>query len=107
VVQGRVTDLLTLPDGRRCTPQGIFAGMNNLSHTVRHYQLRQTATGVFEFLIVPARQLASLDRQEIIDTMRPTVGNARIELHLVDAIPPDPSGKRRLFIPRPQTGESA
>jgi phenylacetate-coenzyme A ligase PaaK-like adenylate-forming protein len=107
VVQGRVTDLLTLPDGRRCTPQGIFAGMNNLSHTVRHYQLRQTATGVFEFLIVPARQLASLDRQEIIDTMRPTVGNARIELHLVEAIPPDPSGKRRLFIPRPETGESA
>jgi phenylacetate-CoA ligase len=107
VVQGRVTDLLLLPDGRRCTPQGIFAGMNNLADTVRHYQLRQTATGVFEFLIVPARPLANVDMQEIIDAMRPTVGNAKIELHLVDAIPPDPSGKRRLFIPRPEIGESA
>ena len=101
VVQGRVTDLAVLPDGRQCTPQGIFARMNSLSDTVRHYQLRQAATGEFEFLIVPARDLSSLERQEIIDAVRPSLGEVTIELRLVDVIPPDPSGKRRLFISQP------
>lgn len=101
VVQGRVTDLAVLPDGRQCTPQGIFARMNSLSDTVRHYQLRQTATGDFEFLIVPARDLSALERQEIIDAVRPTLGDVSIALRLVGVIPPDPSGKRRLFISQP------
>jgi phenylacetate-CoA ligase len=101
VVQGRVTDLAVLPDGRQCTPQGIFARMNRLSDTVRHYQLRQAASGDFEFLIVPARELSALDRQEITDAVRPSLGEAKIELRLVDVIPSDPSGKRRLFISQP------
>jgi phenylacetate-CoA ligase len=104
VVQGRVTDLVVLPDGRQCTPQGIFARMNNLADTVRHYQLRQAASGDFEFLIVPARNLSDLDREQIIDAVKSTLGNANIELRLVDVIPPDPSGKRRLFVSRPETG---
>jgi len=101
VVQGRITDLVVLPDGRQCTPQGIFARMNNFADTVRHYQLRQAITGDFEFLIVPAKDLSSSERQAIIDAVRPTLGNATIELRMVEVIPPDPSGKRRLFISRP------
>jgi phenylacetate-CoA ligase len=101
VVQGRLTDLLVLPDGRRCTPQGIFARMNNFSETVRQYQLRQRASGDFEFLIVPARPLADPDLAEIADAVRPTLGDANIELRLVDVIPPDPSGKGRLFVSQP------
>jgi phenylacetate-CoA ligase len=101
VVQGRITDQAVLPDGRQCTPQGIFALMNRLSDTVRHYQLRQVASGEFEFLIVPARELSAPERQEITDAVRPTLGQVKIELRLVDVIPPDPSGKRRLFISQP------
>jgi phenylacetate-CoA ligase len=101
VVEGRVTDLAVLPDGRRCTPQGIFARMNSLSDTVRHYQLRQAASGDFEFLIVPARNLSNLEQQEIIDAVRPTLGAVNIALRMVEVIPPDPSGKRRLFISQP------
>jgi phenylacetate-CoA ligase len=98
VVQGRTTDLAVLPDGRQCTPQGIFARMNNFADTVRLYQLRQAASGDFEFLIVPAKELSTLERHEIIDAVRPTLGEVNIVLRLVDVIPPDPSGKRRLFI---------
>jgi phenylacetate-CoA ligase len=106
VIEGRVNDLVVLPDGRKCTPQGIFAGMNNLADTVRHYQLRQTAAGIFEFLIVPSRPLADADLEEILSTMTPTLGNATIKLQLVDVIPPDPSGKRRLFVSRPDIAQS-
>jgi phenylacetate-CoA ligase len=101
VVHGRTTDLVVLPDGRQCSPQGIFARMNNFADTVWHYQLRQAASGQFEFLIVPAKELSSVERQEIIDAVRPTLGDAQITLQIVDRIPADPSGKRRLFISQP------
>jgi phenylacetate-CoA ligase len=100
VVQGRANDLVVLADGRRCTPQGIFARMNRFADALQHYQLRQMEIGRFEFLIVPSRRFANVDLGGIMEAIGSTLGNAKIELRLVDMIPPDPSGKRRIFVSR-------
>jgi hypothetical protein len=50
--------------------------------------------------------LADADLEEILSAMRPTLGDATIKLQLVEVIPPDPSGKRRLFVSRPDIDQS-
>jgi phenylacetate-CoA ligase len=107
VIQGRANDLAVLADGRRCTPQGIFARMNRFADAIHHYQLQQTGTARFEFLIVPSRRLTDVDREGIMNAIGSTLGNAKIELRLVDMIPPDPSGKRRIFVSRLAIDDSA
>ncbi|HEY6451745.1 MAG TPA: hypothetical protein VIX87_04025 [Steroidobacteraceae bacterium] len=102
VVEGRANELLTLPDGRHCTPQGIFSRLNNFAGTIRQYQLRQTRSGAFELFIVPARPLSGADLAAIVAAMRSTLAGSVIEPRVVEHIPPDPSGKRRLFIPAPR-----
>ena len=104
VIEGRVNDLIVLADGRRCTPQGIFARMNRLADAIRHYQLRQTGIGRFEMLVVPTIRFENGGRGEVLNAIGSTLGDSKIELRLVDRIPPDASGKRRIFVSQLESG---
>lgn len=98
MIAGRANDLIVLADGRRCTPQGIFARMNRFADAIRHYQLRQTGIGRFEMLVVPSIRFPNVGREGILDAIGSTLGDAKIEVRLVDMIPTERSGKRRIFV---------
>ncbi len=101
IVNGRSNELAVLPDGRYCTPQGIFAKLNRFADSVQQYQLRQTDVGSFDFLFVPANGFRSGDDERILSALRSALGDSKIGLHAIDRIAPDPSGKHRLFVPLP------
>ena len=98
VFTGRSNDLAVLANGRRCTPQGIFARFNNYANIVQRYQLRQSEVGSFEFLFVPAKLFSSSDLERMMSDLRATLGDSRIELRQVDRIASESSGKFRLFV---------
>ena len=98
VIQGRANDLIVLADGRRLTSLWFFGQIKQFVASIQQYQLRQTDIGHFELLIVPSRRCPEVDRAGVVNAVRSALGDVQIELHLVDVIPPDRSGKRRFFI---------
>jgi phenylacetate-CoA ligase len=98
MIQGRANDLIVFADGRRCSPLGILARIKRFADAILQYQLSQLDIGRFELLVVPARQFLNATSDAILQAIGPELGGAKIELRLVDAIPPDRSGKRRAFI---------
>jgi phenylacetate-CoA ligase len=107
IVTGRSNELAVLPDGGYRTPQGIFAKLNDFADSLQQYQLRQTDVGGFDFLFVPAKGFRADDTARIASALRTTLADSKIELHAVDRIVPDPSGKRRLFVPLADGGPTA
>jgi phenylacetate-CoA ligase len=97
-LRGRADDLIVLAGGLRRTPQDVLGRMDRFIDAVRHYQLRQLDLRSFELLIVPSGRFVDADRERIAATVISTLGTAEVTLRLVDAIPADPSGKRRAFV---------
>jgi phenylacetate-CoA ligase len=98
VIEGRSNDLLTLADGRRCMSAGALIPLTAFADAIRHYQLRQLEVSRFELLIVPSRRFANVGPEPILNAIRSQLGNAQIDLRLVESIEPDPSGKQRAFV---------
>jgi phenylacetate-CoA ligase len=98
VIQGRANDLIVLADGSRRSPQKTLARIKRFADAIRAYQLWQTHIGRFELIIVPSDRFSDADRAEVLRALEAELGDARIELRLMDAIPADRSGKRRAFI---------
>jgi phenylacetate-CoA ligase len=98
VIQGRANDLIVLADGSRRSALKTLARIKRFADAIRAYQLWQTHIGRFELILVPSERFSDADRAQICRALQAELGDARIELRLVDAIPADPSGKRRAFI---------
>jgi len=98
VLQGRAADLILLPDGSRFSPLAVSVRIGNLARAIQQYQLRQMEVGRFELLIVPSSRFDDVDVAGILGALRPAFGGAKIDLRLIDMIPPDRSGKRRMFV---------
>jgi len=98
VLQGRANDQIVLANGARRPPPAILAHLARFIDTILQYQLRQIGFGCFELLIVPSSRFSEGSRGEILRGIATALGNAKVELRLVDTIPPDPSGKRRAFV---------
>jgi len=98
VLQGRVNDQIVLADGRHRTPPGILAHLARFIDAILQYQLRQIGIGRFELLVVPSSRFSDLSRNDMIKGIESALGNATVELRLVDMIPADRSGKRRTFV---------
>jgi phenylacetate-CoA ligase len=97
-IQGRANDLVVFADGGRGSPLGILERIKRFAGAIQHYQLRQVEIGRFELLVVPSSRFLMVDREGILNAIGSALGDATIELRLVEMIPPDRSGKRRTFI---------
>jgi phenylacetate-CoA ligase len=98
VLEGRANDLVAHADGSLRSALGILARVTPFAGAIQQYQLRQLDLKRFELLVVPARRFADVGRERILHAVGSALGDARIALRLVDTIPPDRSGKRRIFI---------
>jgi phenylacetate-CoA ligase len=98
VIEGRTNDLIVLADGRRSSPAGILAHLMGFVDEIVHYQLRQIAVTRFELLIVPSSRFSNAAREAIVTTIEAALGDAKLAVRLVNAIPTDRSGKQRAFV---------
>jgi hypothetical protein len=55
-------------------------------------------------LVVPTIRFENGGRGEVLNAIGSTLGDSKIELRLVDRIPPDASGKRRIFVSQLESG---
>lgn len=95
---GRADDLIVLADGSRRSPMSVLGRLDGFVDAILHYQLRQVAVQRFELLIAPSMRFAEVGTQAIGDAVDAALEHPQLEVKLVAAIPPDPSGKRRAFV---------
>src|SRR5262249_49139131 len=95
-VEGRVADVVHLPDGRRLT--GLyFVHMFKDFQLIRYYKITQHRRDALRIQIVPLRA----DAAGLIDTVKTVLGAqlgpaVELAVELVDDIPLTGSGKRRI-----------
>lgn len=94
-VQGRVTDRLAAADGRWIHALSLVA-LTEWLPGVRRIQLQQCDPGKAEMLVEPAPDAPRDLAERIGGILREKVGELTVSVRLVDAIPPDPTGKLRV-----------
>lgn len=97
-LQGRADDLIVLAGGRRRTAMDVLGLLDHSAASVRSYQLRQLRLGVFELLIAPASGFKAADGEQLAGAIAVTLGTAQVTVRLVEAIPPERSGKLPAFV---------
>lgn len=98
---GRVSELVVFPDGRRADftiVAGVIESLAENGIPLRQYQVIQRTPAVLEILLAGPDSLAGAG-----ETLRYRLREAlpapiEVEVRVVDAIPAEPSGKRRRFI---------
>lgn len=96
-VEGRIADLIVLPD-RILTPPNITVLMSDL-RGVKSYQLRQDKRDELRLLVVPDDAYSDSVGQYVVGALRQLAGsNVSVQLELVPEIPVSQSGKRRYVI---------
>jgi len=97
ITEGRMKDRIPLPDGRRISatvPIEVLRYIEGL----RQFQLIQEARDRIVVQIIPGRAMADTVPHEIQQQLKPILENVEIEVHEVDHIPREKSGKLRQFI---------
>ncbi len=94
-LEGRLEDVLYLPNGQLVHPRSVWACMKNQSGLLR-YQLRQLEPDRFELLLVLTRA-DEFNRlvEQISPALRRLLGNATIAFRRVENIATPPGGKFR------------
>jgi phenylacetate-CoA ligase len=102
-VVGRVSDIITTPDGRVVHSEVFdyimreFASPGNPA--VTGFRAIQKESTVFEVLVVPGSAYRPETAEGIAREVASVFGKgSRVSVREVDAIPPDPSGKIRFFL---------
>jgi phenylacetate-CoA ligase len=96
-VEGRILDQIATPDGRRVSGT-IFPHLLKDFPAVRDYQARQESLESLVLSIVQASPLSEADRLRLLAILGKALPGMRVEIRLVESIPPTPSGKRRVSI---------
>lgn len=96
-VEGRIADLIVLPD-RILTPPNITVLMSDM-RGVKSYQLRQDKSDELRLLVVPDESYTDSVGQYVVGALQQLAGGqASVHLELVPEIPVSQSGKRRYVI---------
>jgi phenylacetate-CoA ligase len=95
---GRADDLILRADGSRRSPMAVLGLLDGFVDAILHYQLRQLAVRRFELLIAPSTRFAEVGTQALVSAVDAALEHPQLEVKLVAAFPPDPSGKRRAFV---------
>ena len=97
LTEGRTTDRIPLPDGRRI-PATVPIEVLRYIEGLRQFQVIQEAHDRIVVQIIPGRGMAETAPDEIREQLKPILGDVEIEVREVDAIPRERSGKLRQFI---------
>jgi phenylacetate-CoA ligase len=90
-LEGRTTDNVLLRDGRRVFAlANIFAGL-----PIHERQLTQHEVDRFDIAIVPERPFDADEERLLREQIRTYLGDVRVEVRYVDAVPRGPNGKVR------------
>lgn len=94
-IDGRISDLVHLPDGRVVDSTWFIARLAHVDEPVRHYRIVQHDDASIVVLVVPSERPEAVQRLEsVVAGMRRDLGFDAISLEVVDAIPHD-RGKTR------------
>ncbi|MCX6094105.1 MAG: hypothetical protein NTY63_04680 [Candidatus Bipolaricaulota bacterium] len=109
-VLGRVSDRITLPDGRDIEATGLGGIFYDLTE-IRQFQLVQTASDRYAIVVVPEPTFGDETRRAILRRAQSLLGDrAAVELSLVERIEPLPAGKHAYIlstVDRPGEGFSS
>jgi phenylacetate-CoA ligase len=98
-IDGRVRDLLTLPDGRRIMPSFDEARISAAAPSLRQFQLAQLADGRIEARIVAAAPLSPSEEAALAQAFNNGFGHwFDITFRSVNAIDRAPGGKTRRWV---------
>lgn len=104
-VEGRLEDILTLPDGSRLNPRDVWAVLAPEPGLLR-YQLVQRRGHRFELRLVTVDDEAWASATATLPAaLGPRLKGAVLELTRHESLSPDPSGKFRLVVAASRTGE--
>jgi phenylacetate-CoA ligase len=96
-IDGRLEDVCYTPDGRPIVRfDTVFKGVG----TIRQAQVIQERLDLFSISIVPAKDFDAQDIDHIQENMRLHVGDVRVDVRCVDAIPLTDAGKFRAVMCR-------
>ncbi|HUI59926.1 MAG TPA: hypothetical protein VLX90_06875 [Steroidobacteraceae bacterium] len=105
-VEGRVTDFLTLPDGRMVSGPALTLVVADL-HDVRQVQFVQTAPAEVRLRVVPGADFGEHTRAELRRRLAYYLDSStRLEFEEVDRIAQEASGKYRFVINRVRPASS-
>lgn len=95
---GKITGFVTLPDGRLCHGAIVSHILRDLPGIV-HFKTIQRTIEKFDVLLVTDERFENDNIATIEERYKRLLGErVHATCHLVGAIPPDPSGKRRYFV---------
>ncbi|MGD9675196.1 MAG: hypothetical protein AB7V19_00725 [Candidatus Bipolaricaulia bacterium] len=101
-VLGRVSDRITLPDGRDIEATGLGGIFFDLPE-IRQFQLIQRRPDRYDIVIVPETAFRDSARRIILQRARSLFGEgAEIQISLVERIAPLPAGKRAYILSSPE-----
>lgn len=97
-LEGRVDDMLTMPDGKRVSPPSFTILFSDV-HALEEYQVRQEADGSVRILLVKGAAYREADEIHIRQGMQALLGkDVPWQLVYVSHIERGPSGKRRVVV---------
>jgi phenylacetate-CoA ligase len=97
-VQGRITDFLVLPDGRRISGPALTLIVSDLS-AVRQVQFVQKSPGVIILRVVPGVKYGPATEQELRKRMSLYLGDSvTLQIGLAESIASEISGKYRFVV---------
>lgn len=98
IVGGKLSGFVALADGRLCHGAVSSHALQALPG-IRAFRTHQRSLDVLEVLLVTEPQFPSSAIETIRARYRTLFGDQlRVEVRIVDELPPDPSGKRRHFV---------
>ena len=99
LLRGRTNDVIWLDDGRAITPQAVADALVAVGDAIGQFRVVQHAHDRIELSLVPGAGFDAAVARTASDALRGLVGHGvTIELSTPDAIPLDPSGKRRAVV---------
>jgi phenylacetate-CoA ligase len=103
---GRSVDYLALPDGTTLAPYSLTCAVEAIEG-MRQYQFVQTRPDRLELRVVPTAAFGADSDAALRAALAPVVPGVEIQVDLVPAIPPEPSGKYRIVQSRIGAGAPA
>jgi phenylacetate-CoA ligase len=95
---GKITGFIALPGGRLCHG-ALTSHVLRSEPGIRAFRTHQRALNDFEVLLVVDNDFSPATIERIRERYRALFGpQVRVQCRLVEAIPPDPSGKRRYVV---------
>lgn len=97
ITEGRKSDTILLEDGRIISAHVVCVGLRDIQG-IKQLQVTQESIGHFIIKVVKERGFTNSTREDIIRSLKQSIGEVDVEVLIVDNIPRLESGKFKMFI---------